>query len=235
MSLMGSSAFRGEHATFSPSSVSWINYSDEQFLEALKNKYRSQIGTEIHEWAAIQITLGQRCTSVRDAVKSIKTMIFEKYFSEKYGLSDFGKTILTHMRYIPNDVYGTVKEYVNDSIAFFMVPEECEGVTDYSKDFYGTCDALYFDSKKKELRIFDLKTGSRPAKIEQVYIYAALYCLRNKVDPFDICFDLRIYQNGTITVAEVSDEINAIVRDYMDRIIRFDKLTRKHYKEGGAL
>jgi len=231
MSLIGNSAYRGEHATFSPSTVSWIHYSDEQFMDALKNKYRAQIGTEIHEYAAIQITLGQKCSSVREMAKGIKTFIFRKYYTDKYGLSELGRTLLQNMKYIPNEVYGTLKAYINDSIAYFMVPEECEGVTDYSKDFFGTCDALYFESKSKTLRIFDLKTGSRPAKIEQVFIYAALYCLRNKVDPYDISFDLRVYQNEEVIIADQNPDL---VRQFMDTIIRFDAMVRKHNK-GGAI
>ena len=229
MSLIGSSRYRGEHAVFSPSSVSWIRYSDEQFIDAFKNKYRSQLGTEIHEWAAIQITLGLKCSSMRDIAKSIKTMIFEKYYTEKYGLSDFGQSLLENLKYIPNEVFTTLKDYVNDSISFFMVPEECENATDYSENFFGTCDALYFDEKAKTLRIFDLKTGSRPGKIEQLYIYAALYCLRNKVDPFDIKMDLRIYQNAEIIFSDPAPED---IREFMDTIIRFDALARKLSKGG---
>lgn len=228
MSLIGSSKLRGEHALFSPSTPSWMNYSDDQFLDALKNKYKAQIGTEIHEWSAIQIELGQKVGSVRDAAKSIRTMIFQKYYSEKYGLSDFGQTLLSNIKYVSNDVYSTVKAYVNDSVTNFMSPEE---ILEYSEFFFGTADALMFDPKKNHLKIFDLKTGARPAKIEQLYVYAALYCLANKVDPFDVSFDLRIYQNAEVLMNS-PEPID--VRNIMDTIIRFDSLATKQNK-GGAL
>lgn len=228
MSLIGSSSLRGEHALFSPSSPSWLNYDEDQFMESLQNKYRSSIGTEIHEWAAIQIQLGLKCTSARDSAKSIKTMIFRKYYTEKYGLNEFGKTLLENLKYTPASVYNTVKMYVNDSVACFMVPEE---ILDYSANFFGTCDGLYFDRKKNVLRIFDLKTGIRPAKIEQLFIYEALFCLKNKVDPFDISSDLRIYQNEEVVAASPSPED---IRKIMDTIIKFDSLMTKHNK-GGAL
>ena len=228
MSLIGTSKLRGEHALFSPSTPSWMNYTDEQFLEALKNKYKAQIGTEIHEWSAIQIELGQKVESVRNAAKSIRTMIFQKYYSEKYGLSDFGQTLLENIQYVPADVYTTVKAYVNDSVSNFMAPEE---ILEYSEFFFGTADALMFDSKKGLLKIFDLKTGNRPAKIEQLYGYAALYCLVNKVDPFDVSFDLRIYQNAEVLMNE-PESID--VRNAMDTIIRFDSLASKRNK-GGVL
>lgn len=228
MSLIGSSTLRGEHALFSPSTPSWMNYSDDQFIDALRNKYKAQIGTEIHEWAAIQIQMGQKVSSVRDAAKSVRTMIFQKYYSDKYGLSDFGSILLSNMKYVPADVYATVKAYVNDSVSCFMSPEE---IVEYSEFFFGTADALMFDNKKQHLKIFDLKTGSRPGKIEQLYCYSALYCLSNKIDPFDISFDLRIYQNAEVLMKE-PDPVD--VRGLMDTIIRFDSLAARQNK-GGAL
>lgn len=228
MSLIGSSKLRGEHSLFSPSSPSWMNYSDDQFIDALKRKYKSQIGTEMHEWSAIQIELGQKVGGVRDAAKSIRTMIFQKYYSDKYGLSDFGKTLLANMKYVPSEVYSTIKAYVNDSVSYFMSPEE---ILEYSEYFFGTADALIFDERNSNLKIFDLKTGSTPAKIEQLYGYAALFCLCNKVDPFDISYDLRIYQNAEVLM-DGSDP--ATIKNIMDTIIRFDSLAVRHNK-GGAL
>lgn len=228
MSLIEGSRLRGEHALFSPSTVSWINYTEEQFVDALKGKYRSQIGTEIHEWAGIQIQLGQKVSGIRDAAKSIKTMIFRKYYTDKYGLSDFGQTILNNLKYVENGVYNTVKLYVNDAISNMMIPEE---ILDYSENFFGTCDALYFDPKNAQLLIFDLKTGIRPAKIEQLYIYEALFCLRNKVDPFEITSELRIYQNEEALIDRPEPEI---IRAIMDIIIQFDGIMVKQSK-GGAL
>lgn len=224
MSLIEGSRLRGEHALFSPSTPTWISYSDEQFIDALRNKYRAALGTEIHDWAAIQIQLGQKVSGVRDAAKSIKTMIFKKYFDEHYGLSEFGQTLLLHLKYIPNDVYNTVKAYVNDAVSSLMTPEE---ILDYSDYFFGTCDALYFDEQKAILKIYDLKTGSRNAKIEQLFAYAALYCLKNRVDPFDIVIELRIYQNGEVLM-DTPDAKD--IRAIMDTIIRFDALMSRHNK-----
>lgn len=224
MSLIESSKLRGEHALFSPSTPSWLNYTDAQFIEAMKNKYRAQLGTEMHEWAGIQIQLGQSVSGVRDAAKSIKTMIFQKYFDERFGLSDFGRTLLQHLKYMPSDVYKTVKAYVNDSISDFMMPEE---ILEYSMNFFGTCDALNYNESKSELRIYDLKTGIRPAKVEQLLIYAALYCLKNHVDPFDITTELRIYQNCDVLIDNPDPND---IRVAMDSIIRFDNLMTRHSK-----
>lgn len=224
MSLIEGSTLRGEHALFSPSSPAWLGYSDEQFIESMRSKYRAQLGTEIHEWSAIQIQLGQRVTGIRDAAKSIKTMIFQKYYSDRYGLSEFGSTVLANLKYVPSDVYNTVKAYVNDCVSDGMTPEE---IIDYSTNFFGTCDALRFDDHKNELKIYDLKTGVRAAKVEQLLGYSALYCLKYHVDPYDISTELRIYQNCDVAIYNPEPDE---VRSTMDTIIRFNDLMNKHNK-----
>jgi hypothetical protein len=66
----------------------------------------------------------------------------------------------------------TLNMYVNDAIGFRMIPEQ---VLYYSDNCFGTADAISF--RKNFLRIHDLKTGATPAKMEQLMIYAALFCL----------------------------------------------------------
>ena len=71
------------------------------------------------------------------------------------------------------------------------------------------------------LRIHDLKTGTRPVHIEQLEIYAALFCLEYKVKPSEIKIELRIYQNDEILVHEpTAEDISAI----MNKIIHLDKV-----------
>jgi hypothetical protein len=71
------------------------------------------------------------------------------------------------------------------------------------------------------LRIHDLKTGTRPVHIEQLEIYAALFCLEYKVKPSEIKIELRIYQNDEILVHEpTAEDISTI----MNKIIHLDKI-----------
>lgn len=51
-----------------------------------------------------------------------------------------------------------------------MTPEQ---ILYYSDRWFGTADSIAFD--KNMLRIHDLKTGRRPAKMEQLMVYAALF------------------------------------------------------------
>lgn len=110
----------------------------------------------------------------------------------------------------------TIYAYVNDAIGFKM---ETEVVLFYSERFFGTADAISF--RNNFLRIHDLKTGITPVHIEQLEIYAALFCLEYKVKPTTIKIELRIYQNDEVLVHEPEpEEIVAI----MDKIVHLNKL-----------
>lgn len=86
-------------------------------------------------------------------------------------------------------------------------------------DFSGTADAIAF--RNNFLRIHDLKTGKRPVHIEQLEIYAALFCLEYRVKPNDIQIELRIYQNDEVLVHNPTAED---ILQIMNKIIHCDKL-----------
>lgn len=113
----------------------------------------------------------------------------------------------------------TVSMYINDALRYSMDPEV---VLFYSEFCYGTCDAIGFEDGY--LRIHDLKTGVRPAGMDQLKIYAALFCLEYDVIPGDIGIELRIYQNSDILKLEpTNDETTHII----DRIVTADKILRQ--------
>ena len=117
----------------------------------------------------------------------------------------------------------TLYAYVNDAIGFKM---QTEVVLYYSPRFFGTADAISF--RNGVLRIHDLKTGVTPVKKEQLYVYAALFCLEYKVRPGDISFELRIYQNDAVQeFFPTAEEIAPII----DRIVHLDKLLEKFENE----
>ena len=113
----------------------------------------------------------------------------------------------------------TLNSYVNDAIGFRMIPEQ---ILYYSDNCFGTADAIIF--KNNFLRIHDLKTGVIPAHMEQLRIYAALFCLEYRVKPTDIETELRIYQSDDILCHNpTADDISAI----MNKIIVSDKIIKK--------
>lgn len=116
----------------------------------------------------------------------------------------------------------TLNMYVNDAIGYKMTPEQ---VLYYSANCFGTTDAIAF--RNNFLRIHDLKTGENPAHMEQLMVYAALFCLEYDIKPSEIGMELRIYQNDAVLCH------NATVEDIfpiMDRIKTFDKVIN-HMKE----
>ena len=166
----------GTHAFLGASKYHWIRYDDEKLISSYRKYIAVLKGTELHEFAAQCIKLGQKLP------KSKKTL----------------------------------NMYVNDAIGYNMTPEQ---VLYYSDNCFGTADSISF--RNNLLRIHDLKTGEIPAHIEQLMIYAALFCLEYKVKPGEINFELRIYQADDILVSNPTAEH---IVPIMDRIISFDKL-----------
>lgn len=113
----------------------------------------------------------------------------------------------------------TLSAYVNDAIGYKM---NTEVVLFYSPRFFGTADAICF--RDNVLRIHDLKTGKTPVHMEQLEIYAALFCLEYKVKPGEIEIELRIYQNNEMIVHNPTAED---ILPIMDRIIHLDKILDK--------
>lgn len=120
----------------------------------------------------------------------------------------------------------TLSMYVNDAIDYDMDPEVLLKYSDLS---FGTADSINYHQGK--LRIHDLKTGTTPTHIEQLEIYAALFCLEYGHKPADLEITLRIYQNGDIF--ELIPEADEIV-PIMDKIVIFDNILNqiKLGKEG---
>lgn len=115
--------------------------------------------------------------------------------------------------------HKTLNMYVNDAVGFKMVPEQ---LLYYSDNCFGTADSIVF--RNGLLRIHDLKTGTTPTHMEQLEIYAALFCLEYKMKPSEIDTELRIYQNDEILYHKPTAED---IVPIMDKIITFDKVINK--------
>lgn len=138
-------------------------------------------------------------------------------------LHDFACQCITLGQKLPKS-QKTLNMYVNDAIGFKMKPEQ---VLYYSDNCFGTADAIIF--RNNLLRIHDLKTGVTRAHMEQLEIYAALFCLEYNKKPSDIDMELRIYQNNEILVHNPTVED---ILPIMDKIITFDKLIDRMKMEG---
>ena len=169
----------GQHAFLGASKYHWINYDETKVADAYSKFLATVKGTQLHEFAAQCIRLGQKLP------KSQKTL----------------------------------NMYVNDAIGFKMTPEL---VLFYSENCFGTTDTICF--RNRLLRIHDYKSGVIPAHMEQLEIYAALFCLEYKIKPSDIDIELRIYQLDEILHHKPTvEDLTPII----DKIITFDKLITK--------
>lgn len=220
MDFVKHSELRGKHAIFSPSKTSWLNYSVPKMFERLDSENAKNVGTLIHEFAASQIYLGHKVNNKKSLIYQIENYIFQKYYNPEYDdLNGDGSLYIDYVPGIVNRIYETIHNYINDSIGFKMNAEQ---ILKYSNNFFGTTDAISF--RDHMLRIHDLKTGQTPAKMEQLLIYAALFCLEYKIKPGEMEAELRLYQNNEVlTFSPMADDILPI----MDHIVAFDKALQK--------
>ena len=185
MNFNNHSMLEGKHAFLGASKYHWINYDADKVADSYSKFLAVQRGTELHDFAAQCIKLGQKLP------KSKKTL----------------------------------NMYVNDAIGFKMTPEQ---VLYYSENCFGTADSISF--RNGLLRIHDLKTGVIPAHMEQLMIYAALFCLEYKVKPSEIDMELRLYQSDNVFYHNpTAEDIVPII----DKIISFDKIIENIKLERG--
>ena len=176
MNFNNHSMLEGKHAFLGASKYHWINYDADKVADSYSRFLAVQKGTELHDFAAQCIKLGQKLP------RSKKTL----------------------------------NMYVNDAIGFKMTPEQ---VLYYSENCFGTADSISF--RDGLLRIHDLKTGVIPAHMEQLMIYAALFCLEYKVKPSEIDMELRLYQSDNVFYHNpTAEDIVPII----DKIMSFDKI-----------
>ena len=142
---------------------------------------------------------------------------YNRYTAAQRGtiLHDFAAQCIELGQRLPRS-QKTLNMYVNDAIGYKMKPEQ---VLYYSENCFGTADAISF--RNGLLRIHDLKTGVTPTHMEQLMIYAALFCLEYRTKPAEINMELRIYQNDDISI--YNPEVDEIV-PIIDKIISFDKI-----------
>lgn len=121
--------------------------------------------------------------------KTIET--FNNFKNTEKGIRqhDLAKTLIELGQKLPSRPKTTLSLYVNDAIMGMMTPEQVLYYSDYC---FGTADAISFRNNK--LHIYDLKTGITPACMDQVLIYAGIFCLEYGINPDKIQADLRIYQ-----------------------------------------
>lgn len=219
----------GKHSRLSPSNNSWVNYDAETLIQRRIGEIRKFMGTELHRFASANIKAYESYDEEKldDIHKGFRNFVRGRYL----GLDDTSKTgplaftILDNMRYVPEESWVSVAQFINDGCQYKMNSEQPLW---YSDNAFGTTDAISFYRNK--LRIHDLKTGDNPAKMLQLELYAALFCLEYRKQPEQIKMELAIYQFGEIT-RQVPDPKD--IRDLMDLIIEDDAILISMSLDGG--
>ena len=200
----------GKHAFLGASKYQWLHDDDDQFLARIKASYATTVGTILHDIARTYIK--HQFKMNRNDKKSVQLTLLEKGIPRSVlNMYDF------------DAMFDTLAAYVNDAYGFRMDPEV---VLYYSDNCFGTADAISFSERDKILRIHDFKSGTNPAHIYQLEVYAALFCHEYKKDPEKITTELAIYQNcEVLTDRPEPEEIRQIMDCMHDRSELVDDIT----------
>ena len=215
---------KGKHALFSGSLYSWTNIkaeTDLDFEETLRmryyNSFAKDVGTIMHSWACDRVRF--RLNAVKSDSKSLLIYIIKCYEANR----DYIPRAVAS--YYVDKCFPNIMAYIKDANGFRLDPEVS---LKYADDFYGTADAILY-KKDEFLRIHDLKTGTTPASLRQLEIYAAFCCLEYNIDPDSVDIELRIYQNDEILIGNPSGEY---ILALMDQIRKTRIIFEKIKKEG---
>lgn len=203
------SDLEGKHAILSASSWRWLNDDVDSLQRRITSQYSSTIGTILHNIAR----------------KHIKYRIKLNKYDKKNVMLELLDNGIPGMVVDSLDfdlIFENLMNYVNDAIGFKMTPEV---VLYYSRYFFGTADAIRYDENLRSLRIHDYKSGLLQAHMEQLIIYAALFCLEYRIKPFEIeTTELRIYQKNEVLFHNPEPEE---IMQACNKIIEFDKFLKQ--------
>lgn len=189
--------YEGLHAFMSPSQFYWIKWDNETLEARYYSQYAQAIGTAIH--ALAQDCINSRTKLTKNDKHLVDICLYKAYVPK--------------IAYDADSIIENLASFVNDAIGFRM---SSEILLFYSENCFGTADAISYNEKQHILRIHDLKTGSTPADLMQLKIYAALFYLEYKIKPEQNKTITRIYQNNII----YEDEINYVEIESLMNIIK---------------
>lgn len=206
-------AQEGKHAILSASSWRWINDDKDSLVKRITSSYAQSIGTILHALAYRHIKYRIKMNKYDK-----KNVMLELLSNGIPGIVidsiDFDR------------MFENLMAYVNDGVGFKLSPEV---VLYYSDNFFGTADAIGFNENDRILRIHDYKSGVIPAHIEQLEIYAALFCLEYRFKPHEIDTHLQIYQGADVLYHNPEP---GEIKEIIDKIVEYDKFLNQIRLEG---
>lgn len=202
----------GQHAFLGASKYHWLNYDEETLVQRYNQQWNVTIGTILHNLASDCIKNHIKLSKTND-----KHLITLELLRNGISLDIFDAS----------QILDTLAPFVNDAIGYRMRSEQ---ILYYSDNCFGTADAICY--RDGYLRIHDYKSGTIPAHIEQLLIYAGLFCLEYNVKPLDILeTELRIYQNSEILYHKPdAKELELIISKIVKANNLIEKLNSKEVK-----
>lgn len=150
MKFFDHSKLKGLHAFLGASKYAWLNYSDEKLIQTYRNSVAAQRGTEIHDFAAQCIRLGQKLP------RSHRTL--NMHVNDAIGFHMTPEQVL----YYSDNCFGTA-DAISFRNNFLRIHDLKTGVTPASMDQLLIYEALFcleyrVDPRKiqNELRIYQL-------------------------------------------------------------------------------
>ena len=150
MKFFDHSKLKGLHAFLGASKYAWLNYSDEKLVQTYRNSLAIQRGTELHDFAAQCIRLGQKLP------RSHRTL--NMYVNDAIGFHMTPEQVL----YYSDNCFGTA-DAISFRNNFLRIHDLKTGVTPASMDQLLIYEALFcleyrVDPRKiqNELRIYQL-------------------------------------------------------------------------------
>lgn len=206
-------AQEGKHAILSASSWRWINDDKDSLVKRITSSYAQSIGTILHGLAYRHIKYRIKMNKY-DKKNVMLELLSNGIPAIVIDTIDFDR------------MFENLMVYVNDGVGFKLFPEV---VLYYSDNFFGTADAIGFDENDRILRIHDYKSGVIPAHIEQLEIYAALFCLEYRFKPHEIDIHLQIYQGADVLYHNPEP---GEIKEIIDKIVDYDKFLNQIRLEG---
>lgn len=206
-------AQEGKHAILSASSWRWINDDKDSLVKRITSSYAQSIGTILHGLAYRHIKYRIKMNKY-DKKNVMLELLSNGVPAIVIDTIDFDR------------MFENLMVYVNDGVGFKLSPEV---VLYYSDNFFGTADAIGFNENDRILRIHDYKSGVIPAHIEQLEIYAALFCLEYRFKPHEIDIHLQIYQGADVLYHNPEP---GEIKEIIDKIVDYDKFLNQIRLEG---
>lgn len=168
------SSLDGQHAFLGASKYHWINYDEDKLVNSFNNFRAAVKGTEIHEFAASCIKLGQNLP------KSKKTL--NQYVNDAIGYKMTPEQVLYYSR----NCFGTCDaiSFRNDLLRIHDLKTGVIPASMKQLEVYSALFCLDYDIEPKDIGI-ELRIYQNNAKVINIPDFKDILYIMDKIQRFD--------------------------------------------------